>query len=48
MDRLIVFLKFDEKEKKKINRADLDVCGICRKALEQELRGCGDANHNTG
>lgn len=47
MDRLIVFLGFDETQKEKINAANLDICGICRKALERELRRCGDANNNT-
>jgi hypothetical protein len=48
MDRLIVFLKFDEREKTMINAADLDVCGICRQALKQALKGGRNADHNTG
>jgi len=48
MDRLIVFLKFEEKEKTAINGANIDICLICRKALEQALEGGKNADHNTG
>jgi hypothetical protein len=48
MDRLVILLAFNEKEKTMINAADLDICKVCREAITRALKGGRNADHNTG